>query len=83
MALFVANPESVRMSRLVRPIVDTLNAEINKAIGRPEIRTAWDRQGAIPMTMSPAEFEAFLHQDIAKWAQVAKTDGAITPVTAQ
>jgi hypothetical protein len=25
------------------------------------------------MTMSPAEFEAFLHKDIAKWAQVAKT----------
>jgi tripartite-type tricarboxylate transporter receptor subunit TctC len=62
-----------------KPIVDRLNAEINKAIGRPEIKTAWDRQGAIPMTMSPAEFEAFLHKDIAKWAQVAKTAGAIAP----
>jgi len=59
-----------------KPIVDKLNAEINKAIDRPEMRTAWDRQGATPMKMSPAEFDAFLHKDIEKWAQVAKISGA-------
>jgi tripartite-type tricarboxylate transporter receptor subunit TctC len=59
-----------------KPIVDKLNAEINKAISRPEMKTAWDRQGATPMMMSPAEFEAFLHKDIEKWAQVAKFSGA-------
>jgi tripartite-type tricarboxylate transporter receptor subunit TctC len=59
-----------------KPIVDRLNAEINKAIGRPEMKTAWDRQGATPMTMSPAEFDVFLRKDIEKWAGVAKMSGA-------
>jgi tripartite-type tricarboxylate transporter receptor subunit TctC len=59
-----------------KPIVDRLNAEIKKAIGRPEIRTARDRQGATPMMMSPAEFDAFLRKDIEKWAAVAKLSGA-------
>jgi tripartite-type tricarboxylate transporter receptor subunit TctC len=59
-----------------KAIVDKLNAEINKAIARPEMRTAWDRQGATPMTMSPSEFDAFLRKDIEKWAQVAKASGA-------
>jgi len=60
-----------------KPIVDKLNAAINRTITRPEIIAAWDRQGAIPMTMTPPELDAFLRQDIEKWAQVAKFSGAI------
>jgi tripartite-type tricarboxylate transporter receptor subunit TctC len=59
------------------PIVDKLNAAINQAIARPEIVAAWKRQGATPMTMTPAEFDAFLHRDIEKWAQVVKFSGAL------
>lgn len=55
-----------------KPIVDRLNAEINKAISRPEIQAAWERQGATPMQMSPAEFDAYLRKDVEKWAQVSK-----------
>jgi tripartite-type tricarboxylate transporter receptor subunit TctC len=40
------------------------------------MQVAWDRQGATPMNMSPAEFDAFLRKDIEKWAQVAKISGA-------
>ena len=32
-----------------KPIVDKLNAEINKAINRPEVKAAWDKQGAVPL----------------------------------
>jgi tripartite-type tricarboxylate transporter receptor subunit TctC len=60
-----------------KPIVDKLNAAINQTIARPEIVAAWDRQGAVPMTMMPAELDAFLRKDIEKWAQVAKFSGAI------
>jgi len=60
-----------------KPIVDKLNAAINQTISRPEIIAAWDRLGAIPMTMTPAELDAFLRKDIEKWAQVAKFSGAI------
>ena len=56
-----------------KPIVDKLNAEINKAINRPEVKAAWDKQGAVPLVMSPAEFEAYLRKDIEKWAQVVKS----------
>jgi tripartite-type tricarboxylate transporter receptor subunit TctC len=59
------------------PIVDKLNAAINQAIARPELVAAWKRQGATPMTMTPAVFNAFLHKDIEKWAQVAKFAGAV------
>jgi tripartite-type tricarboxylate transporter receptor subunit TctC len=54
-------------------IVDRLNAEINKAIDRPEVRKMWAEQGAVPMAMMPAEFGAYLEKDIAKWANVVKT----------
>jgi tripartite-type tricarboxylate transporter receptor subunit TctC len=59
-----------------KPIVDLLNAAINQTIARPEIVAAWEKQGATPMAMTPDEFDAFLRQDIEKWAQVAKFSGA-------
>jgi tripartite-type tricarboxylate transporter receptor subunit TctC len=58
-----------------KPVVDRLNAEINKAISRADVKAAWDRQGAVPMVMTPGEFDAFLRKDIEKWAQVVKAAG--------
>jgi tripartite-type tricarboxylate transporter receptor subunit TctC len=59
-----------------QPIVDKLNAAINETLNRPEIVAAWDRQGALQMAMTPAEFDAYLRKDITKWATVAKFSGA-------
>ena len=56
-------------------IVDLLNAEINKVIARPDVKEAWDKQGAVPLVMTPAEFDKYLRADIEKWAQVVKTAG--------
>jgi tripartite-type tricarboxylate transporter receptor subunit TctC len=58
-----------------REIVDKLNAEIEKIIAQPAIRDAWAKQGAVPMSMTPDQFGAFLKQDIEKWAKVIKTAG--------
>jgi tripartite-type tricarboxylate transporter receptor subunit TctC len=58
-----------------KPIVDKLNAAINQTIGRLEIVAAWDRWGVTPMTMTPAELDVFLREDIEKWAQVTKFSG--------
>jgi tripartite-type tricarboxylate transporter receptor subunit TctC len=63
-------------ARTPKPIVDKLNAAVNKTITRPEIVAAWDRQGAIPMVMTTAELDAFLRKDVEKWAAVAKFAGA-------
>jgi tripartite-type tricarboxylate transporter receptor subunit TctC len=58
-----------------KPIIDKLNAEINKAIANPELKQAWAKQGAAPLAMTPAEFDAYLRKDIDKWAPVVKAAG--------
>lgn len=59
-----------------KPIIDRLNSEINKVINRADVREAWAKQGAVPMAMTPTEFDAYLRKDIDKWAQVVKISGA-------
>ena len=62
-----------------KAIVDKLNAEIGKVVSRPETKAAWAKQGADPLVMNPAEFDAYLRADIDKWANVIKKAG-IKPV---
>lgn len=57
-------------------IVNKLNAEITKIVSNPEVRAAWAKQGAVPMTMTPAEFTRYINDDIAKWAHIVKISGA-------
>jgi tripartite-type tricarboxylate transporter receptor subunit TctC len=59
-------------------IVDKLNAGINQVIDRADVREAWEKQGALPLKMSPAEFDKFLRADIEKWAHVIKVSGMQT-----
>jgi len=59
-----------------KEIVDKLNAEINKVIALTEVKEAWAKQGAVPMAMTPAEFDRYLHADIEKWEHVVKVSGA-------
>jgi tripartite-type tricarboxylate transporter receptor subunit TctC len=59
-----------------KEIVEKLNAEVQKIVARPELKKQWAVQGAEPMTMSPAEFDAYLRKDIDKWAEVVKISGA-------
>jgi tripartite-type tricarboxylate transporter receptor subunit TctC len=55
-----------------KPIIDKLNAAINAAVKRPDIVKLWTGQGAVAMSMTPAEFDAYLRGDIVKWADVVK-----------
>ena len=57
-------------------IVNRLNAEVRKIVGNPEVRAAWAKQGAVPMSMTVAEFDQYLQADIAKWANIVKVSGA-------
>jgi tripartite-type tricarboxylate transporter receptor subunit TctC len=56
-------------------VIDTLNSEIRKIMQRPDVREAWAKQGAVPMDMTPAAFDAFLRADIEKWAKVVQLAG--------
>ncbi len=57
-------------------IVNRLNAEITKIVGRPDVRADWEKQGAIPMVMTPDAFGRFLADDIVKWERVVRISGA-------
>jgi tripartite-type tricarboxylate transporter receptor subunit TctC len=59
-----------------KAIVERLNAEITKVTSSAEVTAAWAKQGATPLVMNPAEFEAYLVGDIAKWRKVI-TDAGI------
>ena len=59
-----------------RPIVERLNAEIGRAVNDPEIKAAWSKQGAVPMSMTTEEFGRYLRADIEKWEKVVKLSGA-------
>jgi tripartite-type tricarboxylate transporter receptor subunit TctC len=53
-----------------QPVVDKLNGTITAILGRPDIKAAWEAQGATPMVMTQAAFTAFMESEIAKWAKV-------------
>jgi tripartite-type tricarboxylate transporter receptor subunit TctC len=57
-------------------IVSRLNAEVRKIVNNPEVKAAWAKQGAVPMSMTVPEFEQYLQADIAKWANIVKVSGA-------
>ena len=58
-----------------KPIIDRLNAEIRKITGSAEVKEAWGKQGATPLSMTPGQFEQYLRDDIAKWAKVIAQAG--------
>jgi len=59
-----------------KPIVERLNAEIRRIVNTPEVKEAWAKQGAAPMSMGTDEFAQYLREDIAKWANIVKISGA-------
>ena len=59
-----------------KPIVDRLNAEVQKVLSQPDVKAAWGKQGAVPMHMTADEFGKFLAQDIVKWEKVVKLSKA-------
>ena len=57
-----------------QPIVDKLNAEINKVLAQPDVKEPWAKQGAEPLIMTPG-LRTYLRNDIEKWAKVIQVAG--------
>ncbi|MBM3557021.1 MAG: tripartite tricarboxylate transporter substrate binding protein [Alphaproteobacteria bacterium] len=54
-------------------IVERLNGEVGKIVGRADIRAEWQKQGAQPMVMSTSAFDAYLRADIDKWSKIVRS----------
>ncbi len=63
-------------ARVPRPIVDTLNAAVNKAIASPLFKARFGEIGDEPAGGTPEEFAETIRKDSAKWADVVKRSGA-------
>jgi tripartite-type tricarboxylate transporter receptor subunit TctC len=59
-----------------RPVLEKLNAEVNKLLNSAEVRENWAKQGTTTMGMSIDQFDKFLREEIVKWAKVVKLSGA-------
>ena len=55
------------------PILDRLNAEVNKALASPEVRDKLSAQGAMVVGGSRQEFKQYLHAEVNRWGAVFKT----------
>jgi tripartite-type tricarboxylate transporter receptor subunit TctC len=61
---------------MAKPIVDKLNAAINRAISVPAFKERFGAIGDEPAGGSPEEFAATIRKDSAKWADVVNRSGA-------
>ena len=57
-------------------IVQKLNAEVNKALMHPDIRSRLAAQGADILGGTPAEYAAYLRSEMPRWAKAVKDSGA-------
>ncbi len=57
-------------------IVSKLNGEVGAIVGTPEMRDRLAGLGAQPLTMTPAQFGAYIKKEIVKWDKVVKDSGA-------
>jgi tripartite-type tricarboxylate transporter receptor subunit TctC len=61
-----------------KEVVAKLNAEINKALGAPDVREKMLGAGVEPAGGTPQQFAEYIQSEMAKWGKVAK-DAGIQP----
>jgi tripartite-type tricarboxylate transporter receptor subunit TctC len=59
-----------------KPVLDRWVEELRKVHAHPDVRAAFERDGAEGIFMPPAEFTAFLKKEVAKYAELVKRSGA-------
>jgi tripartite-type tricarboxylate transporter receptor subunit TctC len=58
------------------PLVQKINADINKLLVQKDVAEKFAAQGADPAPWSPEQFAKVLRADIVKWTKVVKDSGA-------
>jgi tripartite-type tricarboxylate transporter receptor subunit TctC len=59
-----------------RAVIAQLNVEINRILGLPGVRRAFNNQGVEALGGTPDEFAAFLRVQQNKWSKVVRESGA-------
>lgn len=60
-------------ARTPRPIVEKLNAEVNRILSMPDVRKQLQSTGGDPVGGTPEEFAKFVDSEIRQWAAVVKS----------
>jgi len=58
-----------------KPVLAKVNAEVIRILHSPEVKKAFERDGADVVGSTPQQFGAVLKAEIAKWTKVAKAAG--------
>jgi tripartite-type tricarboxylate transporter receptor subunit TctC len=58
-----------------KAMIAKLNAEIVKILRSPDFGQILAREGATPVGNTPAEFDAVIREDVAKWAKIIRESG--------
>lgn len=56
-----------------RPIIDKLNAEVNRILSTPEVRKQLESLGGFPIGGTPEEFAKYVDSEIRTWGAVVKS----------
>ncbi|ULR91019.1 tripartite tricarboxylate transporter substrate binding protein [Comamonas sp. B21-038] len=57
-------------------VVAKLNAAMNRAFDKPQVKEAYEKLGAVAEKNTPEQFGAFIKSEVAAWAPVVKSSGA-------
>jgi tripartite-type tricarboxylate transporter receptor subunit TctC len=58
-------------------IVDKISKDIASVLATPEFKKRLNDIGMTPVGNTPAQFDAYIKTEMAKWAKVVKTTGAV------
>ena len=58
-----------------QPIIDQLNAAVNKMVQEPEMKKNLDQQGMVPAGGPPSRFQDRIRKDYDRWVRVVKEAG--------
>ena len=59
-----------------RDVVHKISADMNKVLQSPEVRQRMAAIGLTPVGNTPEQFDAYIREEIPKWARVVKASGA-------
>ena len=58
-----------------KPVIEKLHKEIAAIQDMPEVQQQFLNRGAEVVKMTPAQFQAYIEREIAKWGDVVKQAG--------